>query len=102
MKQKEPTVTSQVVEHLTKRNDYVETHELCRELCESFNRISAALSHLRKHRAVDCIVDHGQVWWFILPVEMDTRSHHVDQRAPETRPRKPRKRRLLGPRNELE
>lgn len=91
MKRKEPTWTSLVLELLEARDDFL-TYEAIRAATGgSRDQISAACIHLRRRRAIDCIVEpDGVAWWFATP-ETDNRSTHVDFRAPEAKPRKRRR-----------
>jgi hypothetical protein len=61
----------------------------------TLNRVSAALYHLRKHHAADFIEAGTSLWWFATPQD-DTRSRKCEERTPESRPRKARKRKAKG------
>jgi hypothetical protein len=90
MKIKVPTATS-VVEHEMKfLDDFVTSKQLQKITRLDANHVGAALSHLKKHRAVDCLESEGQLWWFSTP-DMDTRCRTVQERTPEKKPRKQRK-----------
>lgn len=92
--QKEPTTTSLVSEALKSADDFMSYQMLVDRTGRSLNQVVAALHHLRKHHAVDVVVNpDGRGWWYALPDSEDTRSRNVDMRAPESKPRKPRAKR---------
>lgn len=77
-----PTWTSLVMEYLQKADDFMTTDSIRKAVGGDFNQINAALSHLRKNRAVDFMVDRNVTYWFATPGE-DQRSKTLDQRRPE-------------------
>lgn len=89
-KNQEPTCVSLVHEALVQSNDFKTTQQLQQETECLAGRICAALCHLRAHKAVDFISDVNGTWWFATQ-ESDNRLHKMDLRAPEVKPRKPRK-----------
>lgn len=88
-KQKEPTWTALVLATLRAQEDFLDIRMLMAHTGGSYNQVNAACHHLRSKRAVDVVVEKdGHGWWFALPEEQDTRSKRVDERTPETKPRK--------------
>jgi len=77
MKRKEPTWTSLVMELLERQDDFMTVEMIIESLGGQLtganrNRIYAALFHLRKHRAVDCVVEpDGKAWWYSTSKEDD-------------------------------
>lgn len=92
---KEPTSTGIVYRALCAADDFRTLRQLIRECGLSCNRVSAALHHLRARRAVDVMDVEGQLWWFATP-DTDNRSSTVDERTPETHPRRPRRTKKQG------
>lgn len=95
MRRKEITATTRVLEALVRADDFCTARQLQQELALDCNHVSAALHHLRKYKAVDCLEGeigggYGTLWWFATP-ERDCRSRVVHERTPEPRPRKPRR-----------
>jgi hypothetical protein len=72
---RKPTATNLVLAVLRARDDFTNQNQLRAALPNvSPNEISAALYHLRNHRAVDVVVEpDGEGWWFALPPEYDNR-----------------------------
>lgn len=77
-----PTWTSLVLEALTASDDFATAAQLCAVTKANINQCSAALYHLRAHRAVDCLASDGQLFWFATPGN-DDRSKIVAERTPE-------------------
>lgn len=92
MKHKEITHTTRVLEALIRADDFRTTRQLKALTGGDYNQIGAALSHLKKHRAADCLTCEGELWWFATP-ESDDRSRHVDERVLESVPRRTRRKR---------
>lgn len=85
------TWTSKVMRELVDCDDFVTARVLQLQTGGSPHQITAALVHLRKHKAVDCVVEpDGVAWWFATP-ESDDRRCCVEERVPESRPRSPRR-----------
>lgn len=91
MKRKEPTSTSLVLELLIRADDFRTSRQIQGELGLDVNHVAAALCHLRKHQAVDCIEQPDALWWYATP-QNDTRTRTHAERTPEARPRRPRRR----------
>ena len=89
-KNQEPTCTSLVLAELKGSDDFRTVKQLCTHTQLSSNRVIAALCHLKAHKCVDFVSDATGTWWFAT-VETDDRCKTVEQRAPETKPRTPRK-----------
>lgn len=97
-KLKELTCTTRVLEALRARDDFTPSRLLVALTGCSLNQVSASCVHLRKHRAIDCVVEpDGVAWWFPLPEASDNRAYHRDERTPESRPRRPRRKKKAVP-----
>lgn len=92
MKMKERTATTLVMDALLRADDFRTGRQLMDELKLDTNHVSAALCHLRKYSAVDCVEGEDALWWFATP-ENDQRTKVLRERTPESRPRKPRRKR---------
>jgi len=89
----EPTWTSRVEEALRTADDFMSFADLVQATGCTYNRLAAALHHLRRYRAIDSIESGGRLYWSTTP-DTDTRCRHVEMRRPEepgTRRRGPRK-----------
>ncbi len=96
---KEPTATTLVLTALRVADDFM-NQRMLRIALPGVKRdqIGAALVHLRSHHAVGVVVEpDGGGWWFALPPQDDDRSRVMDLRAPELRPRRPRRRAKVAP-----
>lgn len=87
---KEPTFTYTVETWLAEQDDFKSFTEIRLGTGLSYNRVSAALSNARKFKAADFMVQDGITYWFLTP-ESDTRIRHVEEKAREDNPRKPRR-----------
>lgn len=88
-KDKRPTHTSLVVDALrTWPGDLATIWELTHATGSTYNQVSAAVSHLKKHRVIDSISDDTGTWWYLT--HEDGREWVRDERTPEERPRRPR------------
>lgn len=93
---KETTCTTLVLEALRAADDFLSRSALVRATGRSYNQVDASTHWLRKRHAIDCVVEpDGRAWWYALPPENDNRSYHVDERTPEDRPRRSRKKKVL-------
>lgn len=96
-KHKLTTYTFLILEYLKKVDDFRTYADLMTAVNDArpdvvINDISAACFHLKKHKAIDSVVDHrGTVFWFATP-ETDDRSRTIDERTPESKPRNRRRR----------
>lgn len=88
-KHKETTSTSIVFAKLVAAMDFMTVRQLVDSTGVSCNRVTAALCNLRNYKAADFIADANGTWWYATP-ESDTRTKTVEERVPETKPRKPR------------
>lgn len=93
-KMRAQSVTSQVMDLLTEAEDFVAMRDILRHFPpgeQSYCRVSAALSHLRKHGAVDFLAQDGVTYWFATPASddrMSTRENWVgDYKKPNARRR---------------
>lgn len=68
------THTAKVIEALREVDDFLPISSLTVRTGLKMNQVSAALHNLRRHKAVDVVVDpDGRGWWFARPKEDDTR-----------------------------
>jgi len=84
-----PTTTSRVYDVLKACGDFRTARQIKVQLGENINRVSAALYHLRAHKAVDFVEAPETLWWFATP-ESDNRlfkKKGITERV-VTRPRK--------------
>lgn len=86
---KQPTWTHLVEEALRVSDDFLPASRL-RELTGANTcQVSAALHHLQKFKVVDAVPAHNELYWFYLG--QDTRTVVHEERAPEAKPRRPRR-----------
>lgn len=88
-KLKQETYTSRVMEALRKCDDFMTAQQLAEKLNHNIHN---ALRELNLYGAVDWVEQGGKLWWFALPPESDTRSRVIEERTPETGPRRPKRR----------
>lgn len=74
-------------------DDFVSTDMIRAATGFDFNRIGATLCHFKKYKAADCLPSGDQLWWYLTP-ESDTRTKHVDERVPEEKGNRTRRRKL--------
>jgi len=79
---KQPTWTCRVMELLTKTDDFMTARQIRVAIGANENQVSAALIHLRRRHAVDCVEQDNALWWYATP-ETDDRVKRVDERVPE-------------------
>lgn len=91
---KNQTIVSRVFAELIRRDDFVTSKQMRETLNESFNRVAAALHHLKLYQAAASLESDGQLWWYATP-ENDTRLRQVHERSEEKKPRRPRKRKII-------
>lgn len=92
MKYKEPTTTALVLHALIDEasdpaGGFLNYTMLMQRTGRSFNQVSAACFHLRKRHAIDLIIQAGEAWWYETTVQ-DDRSFKLEERTPESKPRK--------------
>lgn len=86
------STTTLVLEALRAQDDFMNYTMLREKTREPFNRVSAACHHLRRVRAIDCIIDpEGVAWWYVLPPEEDQRTCVRSEHAPYSKHRWKRK-----------
>ena len=96
-RQKEPTWTTLVLEALRSSDDFMDYAMLIRETGGNYCQVSASCFSLREYRAIGVeITPDGKAWWYARPPEDDARTRHLDERTPESKPRKLRKYRRKG------
>jgi len=93
-RQKEETSTSRVYRALREADDFRSGKQLQDYLGMDVNHVTASLHHLRKYSAVDAIEGEQTLWWYATP-ESDARSRTVEERVPEAKPRRPRRKRTI-------
>lgn len=76
-----PTWTRLTVDTLSVMDDMLTAQQLCELTGGSINQISAALHHLQKVEAVECVEGNGKLWWFLTG--KDRRTFTTDARIPE-------------------
>ena len=89
---KRPTWTTKILDLLAGKNDFMSTQQIREAVGANCNQTSASLIHLRRSRAIDCVIEpNGVAWWLATP-EDDVRCRHCDERAEEPKgSRRPRK-----------
>lgn len=77
--------------------DFWRLDQLTAETGANLNQVWAALVHLRKHQAVDVVIEaDGTGWWFATP-HLDQRTKRVDERiVEEPGSRKPRRAKVIA------
>lgn len=90
MTRKVHTATFLVFE-LLKSDAFLTTKAIAKRLPQlTTHQISAALHSMRKRKAVAAETDAGEMYWFATPEE-DNRSKTLEERTPEIKKRKPRR-----------
>ncbi len=88
-KYREPTHNALVERALREADDFLSRDMLVARGCGRPEQVSHALHYLRSQHVVDVVVNpDGTGWWFALPANLDTRSKHIPERAPEQGPRR--------------
>ncbi len=85
------TTTTLVEEAFRETDDFLTAADLIQRTGRSMNQVSAALFHLRKHRAIDVMPVEGRLYWYATPTE-DTRSRRIAEYTPAPKKRKPKPR----------
>ncbi len=93
MNNKEPTRTSLVLEALSAMDDLVTVKQLrAATFGLTAHDVINSLCYLRKIKAVDCLSEGGELWWMATVIN-DQRIRKIEERTPESKPRrKPKKR----------
>lgn len=81
-RRREACKTHLVEQLLRKIDDFLTCPMIADQAKVTRNQASAALCHLRKYHAVDAVEVGNVLWWFITP-NTDTRIYQVEQRIPE-------------------
>ena len=79
---KEPTFTSIIEGWLAKQDDFRTVKEIMEGTGVNQNRVCATLSHGKKYKAIDFMVDNGVTYWFSTP-DTDMRTKHVEEKVRE-------------------
>lgn len=92
--ERKPTHTSLVLAALTKADDILSFAQIKALVPgSSVNQVSASLCHLAKRHAVENVVGNDEaLWWFATPAA-DDRERIVEERAPEPKGNRTRKKR---------
>jgi hypothetical protein len=90
---KKETCTSVVQRTLIAADDFLTATHLQILTGLTMSQVAASLHHLKRHRAIDTLEGAGTLWWYATP-DQDDRSRILEERTPESRPRKPRKRKV--------
>lgn len=78
-----PTWTHLVLDRLITADDFMTAKQLQLAVgSQNLDQITAALAHLREHRAVDSTQSGGHLWWFATP-DGDNRTRQVHERVEE-------------------
>ena len=85
---KRTTTTTLIVEALRRLDDFVTARGLCEATNRSANQVTAGLVHLKKHHVVAAVEQEGRLYWYLTGE--DTRGYSIEEKAEETKPRKPR------------
>lgn len=97
MKLKQTTATTLVLELLRADERLFLSARQIREKLPQLNgnQISAALYSLKDYDAVDFVAENDEtLFWFARPPEDDKRYRIVEERTPESKPRKTRKKKV--------
>jgi hypothetical protein len=93
MANKEPTKTSIVLEALSAMDDLVTVKQLrAATFGLTAHDVINSLCYLRKIKAVDCLSEGGELWW-MATIASDQRTRKIEQRTPESKPRRKLKKR---------
>jgi len=84
------TTTTLVTEALVRADDFMSASQLVEATGRSTNRVTAALHHLKVHKAIQAMEVGGQLYWYATPSD-DDRHRVVEEKAEETKPRRTRK-----------
>ena len=92
---KETTTTALVEAALKNAEDFMTAAMLATTTGRDIHKVSSALIHLRIHKAAECVEQERRLWWFLTP-QYDDRLRNMPERIPETKPRKPAKRKVVN------
>lgn len=90
---KKTTNTTLVLEALIRADDFLTSKMLSDSIGITPGSVNVAVHSLQSFKAVECVEGNGKLWWFATP-ENDTRTKHIHERTPESRPRRPKKTKL--------
>ncbi len=91
-KDKQTPCVLKVEQALAARDDFTLLSTLVEMTKLTANQVGASLHHLKKYQVIDCMESDGRLWWYPTPGQ-DLRVRHLEERAPEEKPRAPRVRR---------
>lgn len=75
---KKPTTTTLALSWLAQSGDFATGPTVAAAVQRTNNQTSAALRWLRKRKAVDCLAEDGQLWWFST-IENDDRLRIINE-----------------------
>lgn len=94
-KHKEETTTTRVLRVLRDADEFLTLEQLITMTTRTRNQVWAAVIHLRDRHAVGVIAqqERGRAvsYWYALPPEEDGRVRVIEERTPESCPRKRRR-----------
>lgn len=90
-KVKDVTATCVVEQALRATDDFLNIKMLSAMTSKTKEQVHSALNMLRNYGVVDVIIDNGIGWWYALPKENDKRQKTVAERTPESKPRRPKR-----------
>lgn len=93
-RERKATWTSLTEEALRVMDDFLSLSHLMQLTGGSSNQITAALYCLKHYLVVDCVIAEGQLYWFLTG--NDTRVRVVEERTPEDKPRRTRRRKAAA------
>lgn len=91
---KETTTTTLVEAELAEAQDFMTAAMLAKATGRDVHKVGSALLHLRNHKAAECVEQDRRLWWLATP-QYDNRHEVRAERAPETKPRRPAKRKVV-------
>ena len=90
MKHKELTCTFAIEEALRNSNDFLRASDLVRITHCSVHQVTTTLHQFKLSHVADTISDGNGLWWYALDKVLDTRHSKIEERTPESKPRRPR------------
>jgi hypothetical protein len=72
-------------------DDFLTREQIVDRIDRTKEQVNSALYMLKNYSAIDCVVAEGRLWWFAT-AQNDKRCKHIDERAEETQPRRPKRR----------
>lgn len=91
-----PTWVSLTENVLRASDDFMTVAQLCKATGGTPNQISSALHHLQKHLVAEAVTGQGSRLHWFYHGEADDRACTVDERVPEDRPRRARRKDVVA------